>query len=202
MAAAKLAIKYYNSSDVSGMGFRYMQQKTKAFSLIELMVVIAVIAILAAVAVPSYKQYIITVSSLKGVNTIQNILNKAVIYREANGSWPTSFEYAGTVVPFGGQADFSNDPVFYQLGGSVSPDEFGIGLGGGVQGVSSVPGWNNPSAQYTQVVAAVRYINGVYVSACGLHGGGNDFYDVPLQYQPAGCTCQDVISFYITGTGC
>lgn len=64
----------------------------KAFSLIELMVVIAIVGILSAVAVPSYKNYIERVELSNLMNSLNVVRDKMKQYYSLNGSWPTPDE--------------------------------------------------------------------------------------------------------------
>jgi prepilin-type N-terminal cleavage/methylation domain-containing protein len=59
----------------------------KAFSLIELMVVIAIIAVLAAIAVPSYKKYLISSKMAKAVPFIDAKINEAIAQASIDGRY-------------------------------------------------------------------------------------------------------------------
>jgi prepilin-type N-terminal cleavage/methylation domain-containing protein len=64
---------------------------SKAFSLIELMVVIAIVAILTAVAVPSYKAYATKAKFSAARQFLDGFSNQVLKFYTANGAFPTSF---------------------------------------------------------------------------------------------------------------
>lgn len=72
----------------------------KAFSLIELMVVIAIVAILAAVAVPSYNTYIRKAKVDTTIQHINAVGDKVKHYYDTNGSFPTSVSQIGLPASF------------------------------------------------------------------------------------------------------
>lgn len=85
----------------------------KAFSLIELMVVVAIISILAAVAVPSYKDYVVRTKLTNGLIILDNLKSIATEYYSINGVIPTlaDLNKVGT--------NFSTNSVSW---GDVAPD--------------------------------------------------------------------------------
>lgn len=64
-----------------------MLNKTSAFSLIELMVVIAIVAILAAVAVPAYKEFTIKAKLESVMPVIDHMRAKSIGYYEKHGDF-------------------------------------------------------------------------------------------------------------------
>lgn len=70
--------------------------KNKAFSLIELLVVITIIAILAAVALPVYQQYSVRAKLSKLTPVVNNIIEKSVLFSQTHGRFgnPTDLGFA------------------------------------------------------------------------------------------------------------
>lgn len=64
----------------------------KAFSLIELMVVIAIVAVLAAVAVPQYKSYIVKSKTAAIIPTLDNLTERAVQFSSKHGFFPRAYD--------------------------------------------------------------------------------------------------------------
>lgn len=62
--------------------------KVKAFSLIELIVVVAVIGILVSVSFPVYTDYIARAKISKGISTIEPYIKSAMVYYAKNGNFP------------------------------------------------------------------------------------------------------------------
>lgn len=60
----------------------------KAFSLIELMVVIAIIAVLAAVAIPAYKSYMVASRMGSITSIIDGYIRQMIVYANTNGQFP------------------------------------------------------------------------------------------------------------------
>jgi type IV pilus assembly protein PilA len=69
--------------------------KSRGFTLIELMIFIAIIAILVAVAVPAYNDYTIRSKIAECVNGAAVAKIGISEYRQALGAWPPSMEEAG-----------------------------------------------------------------------------------------------------------
>lgn len=62
----------------------------KAFSLIELMVVIAIVSLLAAVAMPQYANYIKKAKLARAVSIVDANINNSIQYYNSNGVFPSA----------------------------------------------------------------------------------------------------------------
>lgn len=76
--------------------------KIKGFSLIELLVVIAIVAILAGIAVPTYKNYTVRAQIAGSFNVSRQLVDKAQIYAQKNGFFPTAAQLGYSVISGGG----------------------------------------------------------------------------------------------------
>lgn len=61
---------------------------SKAFSLIELMIVVAIIGIITAIAYPSYTKYIMKSRRTEALTTLINTQNKLELYYSQNNAYP------------------------------------------------------------------------------------------------------------------
>ncbi len=169
----------------------------KAFSLIELMVVIAIVALISTVAVPAYKDYVRAVKIAKAVDYAKMYHSAILEYYELNNSWPT--EVMGLTVG-GDWGDISNDSVHYIWVGteygahpnlwftvnvSVS-DEIGADIAG-----FSVPA-TNASASAIHNCGYCKFTLSTYIDAqdnyityCGRWDEGTTM--LPLDVLPVGC---------------
>ncbi|MBF9001596.1 pilin [Vibrio nitrifigilis] len=55
-------------------------QKSKGFSLIELMIVVAIIATLSAIAIPAYRNYVTKSQLTAGITVLRNLITPAELY--------------------------------------------------------------------------------------------------------------------------
>lgn len=79
----------------------------KAFSLIELLIVIAIVAILSALASPYYADYIVRSKLANGLVILENLKEQATEYYSINGAFPTlanlnkvNTDYATNLIDF------------------------------------------------------------------------------------------------------
>ncbi len=175
---------------------------TRAFSLIELMVVIAIVAILAAVAAPAYKDYRIRTTAASAVVILQDMTDKGIEAIERTGSFPATIEYGGqTYTTLSGTAQKALDaPPIVRAGywddtrltGISDPDIFVACVY--VTGLEGITGYVAPTASSdgarASICTKVSRINDTYIIHCGAYSGGG--FDVPAEYLPGGCNCSDL----------
>ena len=64
----------------------------KAFTLVEILIVVVIIGILATVAIPTYFKYVERGYASDAKVQIKNILQNSELYRQESGEWPTDVE--------------------------------------------------------------------------------------------------------------
>lgn len=69
--------------------------KTKGFTIIELMIAVAIIGILAAIAIPAYQDYLVRSKVAEAMRFIDATKSAISIYYDQNHTWPTSLAQAG-----------------------------------------------------------------------------------------------------------
>ncbi len=92
----------------------------KAFSLIELMVVITIVGLLSAAAVPAYSSYVNRAKLSSVMTSVNAMISKATMYASLNGAYPNAaqagysldsqYDFGGSRVDTG-IADNSIDPL-------------------------------------------------------------------------------------------
>lgn len=184
---------------------------SRAFSLIELLIVIAIISILAAIAVPAYKQY-------KLRTTVASALPILIDFSDAmkssytKGTLGNTFTYGGITWQHGVGNEykpFVNGNVAlleYEPPGSfpgvIGANQFSAcvyltNLDGIVDTSNTVP-YIAPAGidrgQRNRMCMLITEQNGVFTTRCGIYssGGPGSFspgypYDVPAAYLPGGC---------------
>jgi len=71
----------------------------KAFTLIELLIVVLIIGILAAVAVPQYKKAVTKSKAMQGLTLIKEIAQGEELYYLEHGTYPQEFEKLAWTLP-------------------------------------------------------------------------------------------------------
>jgi len=164
----------------------------KAFSLIELMVVIAIVAILSGIAIPAYKQHVIKTKVVDGYQSLNVLVERGKEQYERTGSFPTSYLWHNGQTAPTGQWTTVNSFNFSQLGLTKSTD----GKAAIIQG-----NMNNTGLASSIISIAVRDINGILVYKCG-YWDSSSTSEFAAQYQPAQCTCTGIYAFAFSGTNC
>lgn len=130
---------------------------SKAFSLIELMVVIAIVALLAVVALPAYQQYVSKAKLSGAMSFFATQANAVKMYYTEHGVFPTTVAQIGLPTgPSPNQTLYSNDP-----------DDF---LAPYVGNISFQPANLGTCDAVMLVMTATNYNGGVY------DGNNGDFY--------------------------
>lgn len=168
----------------------------KAFSLIELMVVIAIVSVLAAVALPAYKEYRLRANFVK-LMPIVNAYQQALKHELEKGeeiAYPvtlngtTFVNSVGLSYP-GGTDILHQIQLLLDVHPDVDDDElmmcFYLSSSSGI-----VAGNSDLTPRFCTIVS-LR--NGVYTTYCGtLDAAAVDNYEVPYEYLPAGCNCSEM----------
>jgi prepilin-type N-terminal cleavage/methylation domain-containing protein len=173
----------------------------RAFSLIELMVVIAVVAILAAVAIPSYQLYCTKIKIIDAYKLMNVMLDQLIEQQDRTISLPSNITFFdGTSIASGTwtiHTGFNFDQIAYY----ISSDGQGAMIQGSILGLDAIPDYvaSNGIHVHSIISLAFRTINGTTVKVCGTWSEGNDG-EVPLIYQPTNCTCNNVSNFLQGGS--
>lgn len=187
--------------------------KLKAFSLIELLVVVAIIAVLAAVAVPVYSQYKVRTTIAGVVSLLQTIGESAQAIYQKTGTYPAT-------VNFGSYSGLRNWGLINQ--GNIASGYYTIGVDGkgiilgatilNLSGIGS--GYTSPSTTVagsgTQADGAVgqntlfialRDVNGVIKMNCGAWNVSSyPSQSPPSGFRPSNCQCTVISTYADNGT--
>jgi len=74
----------------------------KAFTLLELLVVVLIIGILAVIALPQYKRAVDRSTAAQGISIIKSVWQSMESYYLTNNSFPTSFDQLDIEIPWTG----------------------------------------------------------------------------------------------------
>lgn len=161
-----------------------MNFKLLGFSLIELMVVITIVGLLSAIAVPAYKAYVIKVEMGRLYAILDSLRNTMVVSYQANGAYPTTFQYNGNTYGVGGWYEV-NDNNFHWI--NVNVGETGRKDLVYVAGVPTAEMWQNMTGSPTlgQGFAIWSWENnGIMRTVCT---DRHQYNSIPEAYLPAGC---------------
>ncbi len=71
----------------------------KAFTLVEIMIVVAIIAVLAAVAIPSLLRARINTNENLAIGSLKTVLTASQMYRATNPAYPANLTILGSALP-------------------------------------------------------------------------------------------------------
>lgn len=184
----------------------------KAFSLSELVATIAIIAILTAVSVPAYSSYRIRTNIVKAVRIASSISNDIMSEYEKTGAFPNSINVNGVnlISPPGGNWEYVNLDNIISMIYAISPDGLGATIGLTLSGLYGIPEYSPPQigtgspgpGGVSQFQFAIRNFNGLMKTACGGYGPPYEFVNIPLDYLPSACQCNNIQNFYMDGIDC
>lgn len=175
----------------------------RAFSLIELLVVITIIALLAAIAVPFYKDYVIKVTIAKYTPIAQKLILDAKDHYERTGSFPDSIEFNDeTIIPATWtEINFSNIRSMIYI---ISTDGLGMRIHLNLSGLEGIPGYTSPavtpSNSRSVIVFAVKDFDGTLVTVCGQSSAAFATNMIPVAYLPPVCSCTEINTFIDSAT--
>lgn len=168
--------------------------KTRAFSLIELMVVVAIVAVLAIIAVPAYRSYSIKTKVANYYTLLKEFQNIIVLKYNSTGRFPASIVYNDIVVPTGVDTYISSlgiDYVHYRFyndvlytGFTVQPSALGL-----------------PSATYNLRSGAYPDAAGIFKFYCGTWIA-DDTDEIPTAYRPSECKCTNMLGVFAGTKAC
>ncbi len=181
----------------------------RAFSLIELLVVVVIVGILAAVAIPAYNNYTTRTNVAESYFQIQNFAIALATKYQQNGSWPGSMTLGSAAVninagafPIGADCTSSTPSASIISGTNLCQVSYETRTSFGsntsltsvmVQG--SLSGFG--STNFIRVAAIVDKTKNQISYVCGTWGAAAN--NLPSRYLPSNCTCT-VMEAYNSGS--
>lgn len=185
------------------MNMKKNDVQKKAFSLIELLVVVAIIAILSAIAIPTYNNYSKRANIAALYNMLENWTEQYMISYQRIGGNPPAPTFNGVQLAANNAASvnalgiqlFNYKRLPTDTTASPAP-----GLNGVSVSVALSSAYNSYCGQGSSCLlemAAIVTSNGAVVNYCGLWGGTNA--DLNTGLLPSNCTCTNLSNLWITG---
>lgn len=174
-----------------------MKNKTKSFSIVELMVIMVILGILSAVAVPIYKVHVTKARVVKAYPIMENLRRKIIEYYELNGAWPPSITFEGVTLNAGDWATINVNPI---KNINYSPYDKRVMVQAALSSLNGIPTFGEPGTLYgtASVLRTVFFqLDGRYITVCGL---ADAVYDVPSKYLPPNCNCNNIIDILYENT--
>lgn len=160
-------------------------QNSKAFSLIELMVVVALLAILAAMSLPMYRENSLRVEIAKVTPVLDHYIRKSQDYYTRHGSFGTANEIG---LDAGAEPQLvANAEEIYEYANSIVVDTHCSGAVGEVGVDYDWSALGLPGTLYVWYRIAEDH-DGVISVTCAVHSDTAITNEASIQYAPYGCT--------------
>ncbi len=183
----------------------------RAFSLIELMVVVAIVGILSVSVMPAYKSYVLRAQILNSHIIMERVMQDIHEYYELNGTFPSSIEFNSVTIPSAQWQQVDFDEIFsmsYISNVSNGGDQGYARLGVSLTGLEGIPNYVSPlganptGAVYNSYFFQMTKIAGenVIEFQCGHLNAATETTWIPLDYLPHGCKCTNVADYLTNGT--
>ncbi len=176
-----------------------MMSMREGFSLIELLVVVAIIAILAALAIPAYLQYRDKLYVVEAINVLRGLAEQIEKDYAKGITVGSTYSYNGLTITANGTQAVTTQygPAVYSLevwgNGEFPSNQFLIGVR--INNLKTLPASVGyaPGVQGDEVLMRGTENNGVFSVLCG-RWEVSWMYNIPLNYLPPGCSCQNLSS--------